>query len=120
MCIRFSFLVLFLFSSILVAAQKPKNGIYTYAVAFAEWGGKSNGTTCTVKIRGDSISVIHNGSKQLTGKKGNILDRGIIIKHKSGQWIIGHNLNDKNAEEVGGCTGGPNVIDFKRKKYWTC
>lgn len=101
-------------------AQKPVNGTYTYTVAFAEWNGKSNGATCPVKIKDDSIMVIHNGTGNLTGEKGEILDRGIILKHKSGQWIIGHSVKDKNAKEVGGCSEGPGVIDFKGKTFWLC
>lgn len=103
-----------------VFAQKPKNGRYTYSIAFAEWQGKSLGATCTVKIRGDSIYVLHNGKKNLSGNAGDTLDAGIIMKHKSGNWIIGHNKSDKYLDEYGGCTGGPTIIDFKRKRYWTC
>jgi hypothetical protein len=102
------------------SAQKPKNGIYTYQIAFAEWGGKSLGATCTVIIKGDRIKVLHNGTRGLSGSKGEILDSGIIVLHKSGKWIIGHSIKDKNAKEIGGCSDGPTVIDFKRKKWWTC
>lgn len=102
-------------------AQKPKDGTYTYSIAFGEWNGKSLGATCSVIIKGDSIKVIHNGKGNLTGKKGDILDRGIIMKHtKTGKWIIGHSNKDRNAKEIGGCTNGPSVIDFKRKKFWSC
>jgi hypothetical protein len=104
-----------------VHAQKPKNGTYTYSIAFAEWGGKSLGATCTVVIKGDSIKVIHNGKANLSGNKGDIIAEGIIMKHKkTGKWIIGHDVKDKDAEDVGGCSEGPSVIDFKGKKFWTC
>lgn len=102
-------------------AQKPKDGTYTYSIAFAEWEGKSLGATCTVIIKGDSIKIIHNGKGKLTGKKGDIIDQGIIMKHtKTGKWIIGHHIKDKDAKEIGGCSEGPSVIDFKRKKFWSC
>jgi hypothetical protein len=105
----------------LTAGQKPKDGTYTYSIAFAEWQGKSLGATCTVIIKGDSIKVIHNGKGNLTGKKGNILDQGIIMRNtKTGKWIIGHNSKDKDAKEIGGCSDGPSIIDFKRKKFWSC
>jgi hypothetical protein len=115
----FSFI---LFCTVMIAyGQKPKNGIYTYKIAFAEWSGQSLGATCTAVIKGDSIKVIHNGKGNLTGKKGDILDQDIIMKHnKTGKWIIGHSPKDKNAAEVGGCSGGPSVIDFKRKMFWSC
>jgi hypothetical protein len=111
------------FSLILVTAttfgQLPKSGVYEYEVAFAEWSGKSLGTTVMVIISGDSIKVINNGS--LSGEKGEIIEEGKIIKHKStGQWIISTKPEDEYAEEVGGCSDGPRIIDFKNKKWWTC
>ena len=118
--IKILFSISILFSTLTAFGQKPKNGTYTYTIAFAEWQGKSLGNTCTVKIKGDSIKIIHNGKGNLTGKKGDILDEGIILKHKTGVWIIAHSKKDKNVDEVGGCTGGPSIIDFKKKKFWTC
>ncbi len=76
-------------------SQKPKNGRYTYAIAFNEWGGKSLGATCTVIIKGDSIKVVNDGKSNLSGGKDDIIDAGIILKHKTGKWIIGYNLKDK-------------------------
>jgi hypothetical protein len=101
-------------------AQKPKNGTYSYKVTYAEWQEKSLGSTCTVLIKGDSITVMHDGNKYMTGNKGDILDRGVILKHKSGKWIIGHDPKDKDAKEVGGCGDGPTEIDFKRKIFRSC
>ncbi|MES1220595.1 MAG: hypothetical protein ABUT20_34150 [Bacteroidota bacterium] len=102
-------------------AQKPKNGVYTYKIAFAEWGGKTLGATCTVIIKVDSIKIVHNGKANLSGNKGDIMDEGIIMKHKkTGKWIIAHTHSDAYAKEIGGCSDGPTVIDFKNKKWWTC
>lgn len=113
--------LLVLFFANLTTAQKPKDGTYTYSIAFAEWQGKSLGATCTIIIKGDSIKVVHNGKGNLTGKKGDILDQGIIMRHtKTGKWIIGHNNKDKDAKEIGGCSDGPSIIDFKRKTFWSC
>jgi hypothetical protein len=119
---RISLTICFLFFALSgTHAQKPRNGTYKYSVAFAEWKGKSLGSTCTVIIKGDSIQVIHDGKGTLSGKKGDVIDQGIIVKHtKTGKWIIAHGLEDKDAEEVGGCSDGPSVIDFKRKKFWKC
>lgn len=111
--------IFFVFSSQLFS-QKPANGTYTYTIAFAEWNGQSLGATCTVKIKNDSIWVVHNGSKKLDGTKGEVIDSGLITKHKSGKWIIAHSPKDKNATEIGGCSDGPRVIDFKQKKFWLC
>lgn len=110
-------LTLFSFKSF---AQKPKNGTYTYTIAFAEQQGKSFGATCTVIINGDSIKAVHNGKPGISGKKGEVMDEGIIMKHKTGVWIIGHSRKDIHAEEFGGCSDGPTEIDFRRKKWWTC
>jgi hypothetical protein len=102
-------------------SQKPKSGTYTYTIAFAEWQGKSNGASCTVIIKGDSIKIIHNGKATLTGKKGEIIESGIIMQHKkTGRWIIGHSVKDKFIKDFGGCTGGPSEINFKKKIFWLC
>jgi hypothetical protein len=70
-------------------------------------------------ISGDSIKIINNGS--MPGRKGDIIEQGTIIRHKfTGQWIIATKPEDEFAEEVGGCSDGPRVIDFKKKKWWTC
>jgi hypothetical protein len=111
----------FLSCSTALYAQKPKDGTYTYSIAWAEWGGKSVGATCTVIIKGDSIWVVHNGKSNTTGKKGDIYARGIIMKHtKTGRWIIGSSRADKAAKEIGGCSDGPPVIDFRNKRFWSC
>lgn len=118
------YILVTLLSSVICAgsmyAQKPKNGTYIYDVAFDEWQGRSHGATVLVKVKGDSIYIIHNGGN-LSGKKGEIIDCGIIMKHrKSGAWIIGHKAGDIDAPVVGGCSDGPSVIDFKRKKFRLC
>jgi hypothetical protein len=117
-----SFLALLFFCIASVThSQRPIDGSYTYKIAFAEWGGKSNGATCTVIIKGDSIKVIQNGTGNLAGKKGDIIDQGILMTHKrTGKWIIAHNTKDIDAKEVGGCTEGPSEIDFKHKRFWLC
>ena len=79
------------------------------------------GTTCTIIIKGNKIKIIANGSGGLNVKKGDVIEQGIIMKHsKTGKWIIGHSIKDKNAEEVGGCSDGPPEIDFRRKTFWLC
>ena len=101
-----------------IRAQIPTSGTYRYSVAFAEWGGKSLGSTVIVVISGDSIKIINDGS--MSGEKGKIIDQGRIVKHKSGKWIIARKREDEFADEVGGCSEGPSEIDFKNKKWWTC
>ena len=98
----------------------PSNGTYQFDVAFAEWQGKSLGVKLTIIIKGDSAKVVYESHGSLTAEIGEVIDEGIIMKHKSGQWIIGTDPKDKEIEEVGGCTGGPAIINFKEKKYWMC
>lgn len=100
-------------------SQKPKDGTYTYAIIWDEFQGKFLGATCIVRIKGDSIYVINNGS--ITGVKGSIIDSGIIMKNrKTGKWIIGNSEKDKDAPDPGKCGNGPAAIDFIHKRYYTC
>jgi hypothetical protein len=103
-----------------VAAQKPLSGPFTYSILWDEFGGKDLGNTCMVIINKDSIKIIHNGKSNLTGNKGDVLYQGIILKHKTGKWIIGKSPKDKNAKEIGGCGDGPPIINFKRKFVRLC
>lgn len=99
----------------------PSNGKYRFDIAFAEWQGKSMGEKVTVVINDKSIKVIYEGDGKLTQiKKGDIIDEGKLMKHKTGVWIIGKHPSDAQLDEIGGCTGGPAVIDFKDNKYWFC
>ena len=99
----------------------PPDGTYRYDIAFAEWDGKTMNEKVTVEIKGDSVKVIYEGDGQLSGvKKGEVLDEGILKKHKSGQWIITHIESDVEIDEIGGCTGGPAIIDLEGKKFWMC
>lgn len=94
-------------------------GTYRYEMSFAEYQGKSMGEKVTVMIEGDRILVIYEGDGTLTAEKGAVLDEGMLLKHKSGVWIIGHDAADVLLDEVGGCSG-PNVVDFENKKFITC
>jgi len=96
------------------------NGKYLFDVAFAEWQGKSMGVKVSVIVQDDSVNVIYEGQGELSAEIGEVLDKGTIMKHKSGQWIIGTKESDKELDEVGGCSGGPAIIDFINKKYWMC
>lgn len=96
------------------------NGTYRFDIAFAEWEGKSMEEQVTIIIHNDSVTVIYEGDGQLRAEKGKVLEKGILLKHQSGNWIIGQKREDAEAEEIGGCSGGPSIIDFKNKKYWMC
>ena len=49
-------------------------------------------------------------------KEGDVIEQGIILKHKSGKWIVGKTRKDVNAENIGG--DGPSILDFSKKQYW--
>lgn len=111
---------LLIFTTIITQAQKPRDGSYTFAIAFAEWGGKSQGNTCTVIVKGNQVKVINNGTGTLKQFKGEVMDEGILMIHRTGRWIIGHDAKDKYAKQIGGCSDGPAEIDFKNKRFWIC
>lgn len=100
--------------------KMPSDGKYIFDVAFAEYQGKSMGVQVAVVVQGDAIKIIYEGHGDFSAEVGEVLDEGIVMKHKSGVWIIGTNPDDKDLDEVGGCTGGPAIIDFENKKYWMC
>ena len=101
--------------------ELPISGTFRYDVAFAEWNGKSMGEKVTLQVENDYVKVTYEGDGMLTSTKpGKILEEGYLRKHKSGEWIIVNTQEELNLDEIGGCTGGPSVIDFSKKKFWMC
>lgn len=109
-------LLLCLVLSVPVAAQKPASGTYIFKLCYNEWSGCYN--TCTIIIKDDSISVYAN--QDLSVPKGEVIEKGIILLHKSGKWIIGQKPEDINASKIGGCSNAPPIIDFKKRRYRSC
>lgn len=102
----------------LCASQKLPTGVYIFNYCDLEYNKCIS--KCKVIIRNDSIAVY--ATKELARaitftKEGDLIDRGIILQHKSGKWIIGQTLQDKNAKEIG--AAGPPILDFRKKQYWT-
>jgi hypothetical protein len=99
-------------------AQKlPKIGTYYLDFIDMEYQGNKFGT-CKAIVKGNKIKLyVVNGCHQ---KPGDLIDEGILLIHKSGKMIIGQKQSDKNATEIGGCSDGPRIINFKRKRYETC
>ncbi|WP_160127510.1 hypothetical protein [Kordia antarctica] len=94
-------------------------GTFTYELYFSEFGGRMKNGTCTVTISGNKIVVRQKkGEEKLTDE--NLLTEGILMKHKSGKWIIGDIETDAQIDEFGGCTGGPIPIDFGKKVIEWC
>ncbi len=119
--IRTLLVALTILISTIVFSQRPRNGTYTYFIRFKEWDDRTLGATCTVKIKGDSILILRNSKTRLSSNNGNILEEGIIMRHKkTGKWIIGHSADDIYAAEIGGCGVSPTIIDFKNKFWRIC
>jgi hypothetical protein len=97
-------------------AQRPVSGTYTYALCYNEHAKCFN--TCTVIIKDDSITVY--ADLDLSVPKGEVIEKGILIQHRSGKWIIGQKPEDINALKIGGCGSRYPIIDFKRKRFWSC
>lgn len=92
-------------------------GTFKYEMYFAEFSGRINNNTCDVEINGNNIKVLQDETTNFSG--GKVLSDGLILKHKSGVWILGEDKKDKNAEEVGGCTEFP-IIYFDCKLIEWC
>ena len=109
------------FYSAEIPQNKLQNGIpqgnFIYELYFAEFGGRMKNAECKVEINGNKIIVEQNENTNLTGS--NELFNGLILKHKSGKWILAENKDDVNADEIGGCTEIP-IIDFKTKIIEWC
>ena len=73
------------------------------------------------------VAVIEGRSVVLTNHSpSSALPLGVVAKGQllwhaaSRSWIIGQKPEDAFAPEVGGCTGGPEVIDLRARVYWSC
>jgi hypothetical protein len=104
-------------------SEVPANGTYTYEIAFAEWGGKSLGDEIIVVLEDGHISLIiseNSNAIWIGAKPGDVFEEGTLRKHKSGVWIISNDKSDVNLDEIGGCTGGPIIIDFENRTIEMC
>jgi hypothetical protein len=107
----------FLLGNPCFAQKSIKNGSYTLDFIDLEYQGKKLGTCKAVVKSGKVKLIVINGCHR---KKGAIIEQGLLLKHKTGVWIIAKHKSDVNAKEVGGCSDGPYVINFKRKRLETC
>lgn len=97
------------------------DGEYLFDIYFAEHPQLEHKGKVKVILSHQTVKVIYEGYGALSFlKKGQILDEGKLFRHQSGVWIITDNPSDTELDEVGGCTDGPSIIDFKKKIYWMC
>ena len=98
--------------------QRLNSGTYIFQYCDIEYNSCVG--TCKVVIKKDSIIIYATKalSERITfTKEGDVIESGLILKHKSGKWIIGKSLQDKNAKQIG--AEGPPILDFRKKQYWT-
>ncbi len=68
-----------------------------------------------VVIKGDSIAIYTTkklAENRTFTKEGDVIDRGIILKHKFGKWIISKKQKDIYSKQI---VAGPAIIDFTKK-----
>lgn len=94
------------------------SGEYAFTHRFAEHPGLSS-LRLTVRIDGAHVVVLNPKASDPFPE--GILDEGTLMWHAaSEQWIIGREEADRSRDDVGGCSGGPEVIDLEDRVYWTC
>ena len=97
--------------------QKIPQGTFIYELYFSEFSGRMKNSECKVVINENKIIVEQTENTNLKG--GKEIFKGLILKHKSGKWILTDEKNDVNADEIGGCTNIP-IIEFDKKLIEWC
>ncbi len=70
------------------------------------------------RISGTRI-VLVNRKPSSVFPLGGVAEGELMWHAASKQWILGQDPVDRTAEEVGGCSDGPEVGDFRKRVYWT-
>ena len=94
------------------------SGRYTFQHRYAEQPDIP-GFPVTATIDGNHI-VLVNESPSDAFPAGVIAEGTLMWNAKAGHWVIGHDDADRETDEVGGCSDGPEMVDFDEKIYWTC
>jgi hypothetical protein len=95
-----------------------ESGEYKFQHRFSEQPGIKS-ISLTAKISGTEIVLINKRRSDVFPK--GVVAQGTLMWHSgSRQWIIGQEASDQWAQDVGGCSDGPEVIDLQNKIYWTC
>lgn len=116
------FLFIALAASSLASAVEPmlpiRSGLYAFQHKFAEQP-EAPSIRLLAQISGRHIVLI-NEAQSSVFPKGVIAEGNLMWHAKSGQWIISQSPLDRLADEVGGCSDGPEVVDLEHRVYWTC
>jgi hypothetical protein len=103
----------------------PKDGKYNCKMIDTEFppesGANDTGVTVIAIVKGNRIVVVYDKTDLENIKKNDMLAEGFLLKHKvTGDWIIAQKQEDVYAEEVGGCSDGPIIIDLENGFYYFC
>jgi len=111
-----------LVASAAIATPQPifpfSSGEYEFKLIDAEYE-QEVAYPAHVTIEGTHIKVVVISSGG-PFHRGQLIADGTIWWHQSGQWIVASSPEDFDAEEVGGCSGGPFTIDVQRRAIWFC
>jgi len=95
------------------------DGRYKFVVKLAEQPNVPGGEL-DAEVSGRNIRLTSKPNSSVF-PAGLVVEEGILLWHAaSRQWIIAHSESDAEITEVGGCTGGPFVVDLEQKILWTC
>ena len=104
------------------AAEPPlpiSSGKYELGLRFAEHPTIISTTRFVATIDGYHITVRNEGNTDVY--PAGLIVEGTLMWHPSSQqWIIGETDADRHADDVGGCGGGPPVVDLIKLEYWDC
>jgi hypothetical protein len=94
------------------------SGEYEFAHRFSE---QPTIPSVCLTVRIDAAHVMVVNPKASGPFPAGVIDEGTLMWHAaSEQWIIGREEADRTLRDVGGCSGGPEVIDLQNRVYWTC
>ena len=115
----FSLVCVVLNNSVQATPALPiKTGEYMFQHRDAEFPN-SPGFPVRVAIHGNKITITN--PKPYGQIPSGVIDQATLMWHAvERQWILGHSDADREASEIGGCSNGPNIIDFEAKIIWTC
>ncbi|SFT44732.1 hypothetical protein SAMN05216474_0619 [Lishizhenia tianjinensis] len=126
--------LLLLFSFVACNSEDPKvksskeklpqpplpNGEYMFKLFLAEHDTLVQGENVKVKIEGNQVVVSFTGKGKFNLKQGDIISAGTLRQNQAGIWMISNNPKDAEVNDIYGCNGAPNPIDFELRTIRLC
>ncbi len=95
------------------------NGHYKFQYCDVEYAKPICFSGLDVRLEGRRVWVTNN-TDHLSGGKG-LVESGTLHWHEAThQWIIVSAPGEVAATEVGGCSGGPGILDLEKRIYYAC